>query len=225
MSSKRKWDQASPEDELFSAKVQRAEDGKTASEAAAAAAAIAAKIAAQFAGGTTNGTVLGPRDPHDSVFTHDIDINDVRNRYVLTKGSTQEQINLETGANVTTKGVWYPDRSKASEKDPPLYLHISANTQKQIDDAVDKIKELMDMDMGPLVEDKKDMRRERVSIKTHQVILILAFSNESYRGDGQKRNCKSAWNPCVTSTFALKLWDRRECSSSISKHRLVLVCK
>ncbi|PAV20458.1 eukaryotic type KH-domain type I [Pyrrhoderma noxium] len=161
MSSKRKWDQASPEDELFSAKVQRAEDGKTASEAAAAAAAIAAKIAAQFAGGTTNGTVLGPRDPHDSVFTHDIDINDVRNRYVLTKGSTQEQINLETGANVTTKGVWYPDRSKASEKDPPLYLHISANTQKQIDDAVDKIKELMDMDMGPLVEDKKDMRRER----------------------------------------------------------------
>ena len=94
MSSKRKWDQAGPNDSTESpAKVSKVDEGKTASEAAAAAAAIAAKIAAQFAG--PGGSVLpGTKDPHDGDFTHDIDINDVRNRYLLTKGSTQTQVCL-----------------------------------------------------------------------------------------------------------------------------------
>ncbi|TDL24653.1 hypothetical protein BD410DRAFT_98865 [Rickenella mellea] len=165
MSSKRKWDQAAPDakgDEEQPSKAQKAEDGKTASEAAAAAAAIAAKIAAQFA----NGPSLSPgpggsKDPHDGEFTHDIDINDVRNRYLLTKGSTQQQIHEETGGSVSTKGVWYPDRTKATEKDPPLYLHISASTKEIMDKAIEKVNELIAIDMGTLVEDKKDARRER----------------------------------------------------------------
>lgn len=95
MSSKRKWDQAAPALDADSpAKAPKTDEGKTASEAAAAAAAIAAKIAAQFAGAGTNGTMLGPKDPHDGDFTHDIDINDVRNRYLLTKGSTQTQVRV-----------------------------------------------------------------------------------------------------------------------------------
>jgi hypothetical protein len=96
MSSKRKWDQAAPDAEagdVTPSKAAKAEDGKTASEAAAAAAAIAAKIAAQYAGG--GGSVLGAtRDPHDAEFTYDIDINDVRNRYLLTKGATQQEVRL-----------------------------------------------------------------------------------------------------------------------------------
>lgn len=36
------------------------------------------------------------------------------------------QIFADTGANVITKGVWYPDKSMHTEKDPPLYLHITA---------------------------------------------------------------------------------------------------
>ena len=97
MSSKRKWDQAAPdvhaENELPS-KATKTDEVKSASEAAAAAAAIAAKIAAQFsAGGSVPGSIqIGQRDPHDAEFTHDIDINDVRNRYVLTKGSTQSEV-------------------------------------------------------------------------------------------------------------------------------------
>ena len=88
MSSKRKWDQAAPSADVDSpAKAPKTDEGKTASEAAAVAAAIAAKIAAQFAG-TPGGIMLGPKDPHDGDFTHDIDINDVRNRYLLTKCST-----------------------------------------------------------------------------------------------------------------------------------------
>jgi len=89
-SSKRKWDQAAPEveDEVPS-KAIKTEDAKSASEAAATAAAIAAKIAAQFANGGPGG---GGKDPYDGDFTHDIDINDLRNRYLLTKGSTQQQV-------------------------------------------------------------------------------------------------------------------------------------
>lgn len=99
MSAKRKWDQAAPEasDGDTPSKATKTEDGKSASEAAAAAAAIAAKIAAQFAGSGSSGggTPLGQKDPHDGDFTHDIDINDVRNRYLLTKGSTQMQVRSE----------------------------------------------------------------------------------------------------------------------------------
>ena len=60
---------------------------KSASEAAAAAAAIAAKIAAQFASGLGG---MGVGEGGD--FTYDIDINDQRNRYLLTKSTTQEQV-------------------------------------------------------------------------------------------------------------------------------------
>lgn len=107
MSSKRKWDQQAAPDSKESespAKVSKIEDntGKSATEAAAAAAAIAAKIAAQFAGPSSgavagNGSANGDsssRDPHDGEFTHDIEINDVRNRYMLTKGGTQQQVRV-----------------------------------------------------------------------------------------------------------------------------------
>ena len=187
-SSKRKWDQAAPEvdSEEVPSKATKTEETKTASEAAATAAAIAAKIAAQFANGGTGG---GGKDPYDGEFTHDIDINDLRNRYLLTKGSTQQQVRTsrvsgflfwrlivfihaclliafkiheDTGASVSTKGTWYPDRTKATERDPPLYLHIAANTQEILQDAISKVRELIDMDLGSLVEDKKDRQRERV---------------------------------------------------------------
>jgi hypothetical protein len=95
-STKRKWDEAGPQSENGEdtpTKAVKAEDGKTASEAAAAAAAIAAKIAAQYAaGGIPSGS--GLRDPHDAEFTYDIDINDVRNRYMLTKGTTQQDVSF-----------------------------------------------------------------------------------------------------------------------------------
>lgn len=90
MASRSKWDQPAVVEEQTLAKVPKTDEGRTASEAAAAAAAIAAKIAAQFANGELSAGGL-PKDPHDADFTHNIDINDVRNRYLLTRGSTQDQ--------------------------------------------------------------------------------------------------------------------------------------
>ncbi|KAE9396829.1 hypothetical protein BT96DRAFT_958084 [Gymnopus androsaceus JB14] len=133
---------------------------KQASEAAAAAAAIAAKIAAQFAsGGGGMSGMLGVGN--DAAFTHDIDINDARNRYMLCKSSTQQEIQEETGASISTKGTWIPNRSKATEKDPPLYLHIMAPTKETLDRAIKKVEELLAIDMGSLVEDKKDRNTGR----------------------------------------------------------------
>ncbi|KAG8698538.1 hypothetical protein FRC08_005849 [Ceratobasidium sp. 394] len=183
---KRKWDQPASGDgsgELPS-KVTKMEESSKATEAANAAALIAAKIAAQYgapggggydSGGLGGGSVgLGSgvggaasadhkRDPFDGPFTHDIEINDLRNRYLLTKGSTQQQIHQETEASVTTKGVWYPDKSKATEKDPPLYLHISAASQEILNKAIEKVNELINTEMGSLLEDRKrdDRGRER----------------------------------------------------------------
>ncbi|KAB5590849.1 hypothetical protein CTheo_5718 [Ceratobasidium theobromae] len=174
---KRKWDQPASGDgggELPS-KVTKTEETSKASEAATAAALIAAKIAAQYStpgfegGGGGLGSGVGgsssehKRDPFDGPYTHDIEINDLRNRYLLTKGSTQQQIHSETEASVTTKGVWYPDKSKATEKDPPLYLHISAATQDSLNKAIGKVNELINTEMGSLLEDRKrdDRGRER----------------------------------------------------------------
>lgn len=72
------------------------------------------------------------------------------------------KIHDETGASVGTRGVWYPDKTKATAKDPPLYIHISAKSKDVLQKAVDKVHELINLDMGSLV-DKGEKGRERVS--------------------------------------------------------------
>lgn len=160
---KRKRDHPGDDDESPQKVPKFEEGGKAVTDAAAAAAAIAAKIAAQFAGTGSGGSAPGgsaAKDPHDAEFTHDIEINDVRNRYMLTKGATQQQILQETGASVTTKGIWYPDKSKATEKDPPLYLHISATTQEILDAAIKKVEELINSELA-LTEGGRRREEER----------------------------------------------------------------
>ena len=234
MSSKRKWDQAAPEvDSEQPSKATKTEDAKSASEAAATAAAIAAKIAAQFANGGTGG---GGKDPYDGDFTHDIDINDLRNRYLLTRGSTQQQVRTpcfctiltwethrflrafafcikiheETGASVSTKGTWYPDRSKATDRDPPLYLHIAANTEDILQKAIAKVRELIDTDLGSLVEDKKDRQRERV--RSHVLNIRCQDTYAYHSANGPRRS-----SPSVSSRYGILMLGRR-----LLGHRLAI---
>ncbi|CAE6416533.1 unnamed protein product [Rhizoctonia solani] len=167
---KRKWDQPASGDGEIPAKLTKTEETNKASEAATAAALIAAKIAAQYsapgfdAGGGSPGGVAGgvdhKRDPFDGPFTHDIEINDLRNRYLLTKGSTQQQASR---LGTLTPFILIFDKSKATEKDPPLYLHISAATQEVLNKAIEKVNELINTEMGSLLEDRKrdDRGRER----------------------------------------------------------------
>ncbi len=62
-------------------------------QAASAAAAIAAKITASMRGPSgAIGNELMRLMPGEEGYTKDIPINDLKNRYVLTKGSTQKQV-------------------------------------------------------------------------------------------------------------------------------------
>ncbi|KAF9586521.1 hypothetical protein BGW38_003207 [Lunasporangiospora selenospora] len=112
----------------------------------------------------SNGVSKENKD-RDALFI-DIDINDVKNRHILIKGPIQSQasrrfwfsslhhhlwslermIQRETNAGVTTRGIYYQDRSLATEKDPPLYLHVSALTQEALDLAVSRVNELIEGD-------------------------------------------------------------------------------
>ena len=85
---------------------------------------------------------------------------------------------------MTTKGVWYPDKSKATEKDPPLYLHISATTQEILDKAIKRVNDLIAQDLGPLVEDRrKEFTKERVSMRVSKTTGPYC----SFRENGPKK--------------------------------------
>ncbi|BGP43125.1 hypothetical protein JCM10450v2_007266 [Rhodotorula kratochvilovae] len=148
-------------------------DGEKAAQAAAS---IAARLASQYGAAPPPGHAPPPpppgggasaavsaadamgagdrrereRERAQGLFVEDIEINDLRNRYLLTKGPTQQQILADTGAAVLTKGVWYPDKSMATEKDPPLYLHITAETADKLEAGVRAVQALIDQELNLL---------------------------------------------------------------------------
>ncbi|ORX33904.1 hypothetical protein BD324DRAFT_637677 [Kockovaella imperatae] len=156
---KRKWDEPAG-DTAPDARTSAAPSGS--SDAAAQAAAIAAKIAASLRGPPgAQGHELVKSENKDEGFVKDIEINDLRNRYVLTKGSTQKQIGDETGASIVTKGVWVPDTTKLQPGETPLYLHIVAPSQIILNAAVEKINELINQELGPLIDERTLVARNR----------------------------------------------------------------
>ncbi|KAL2185365.1 hypothetical protein L209DRAFT_690848 [Thermothelomyces heterothallicus CBS 203.75] len=64
--------------------------------------------------GSGASTINGEMYISDGDYIKDIEVNDLRNRYLLTKGSTQKMIKEETGADVTTRGSYYPDKNMAT---------------------------------------------------------------------------------------------------------------
>jgi hypothetical protein len=47
---------------------------------------------------------------HDAAFTHDIEINDLRNRYLLTKGATQAQVRSQGSELVVSRSTLIAER-------------------------------------------------------------------------------------------------------------------
>ncbi|KAI9042527.1 KH domain-containing protein [Aspergillus affinis] len=159
----------------------------SASDPAAAAAAAAAKINAQLqakkgiqhvdvppirataspapqSGSPSSGEPSGKLNEEiyvaDGDYIRDIEINDLRNRYTLTKGSTQKMIKEETGADVTTRGNYYPDKSMATAANPPLYLHVTSTNKDGLEKAVVLIDDLMKKELPNLVDERRFRRRE-----------------------------------------------------------------
>ncbi|KAK3386964.1 hypothetical protein B0H63DRAFT_144121 [Podospora didyma] len=159
-------------------------DAKSPVDPAAAAAAAAAKINAMLQarkgvqhidvppvkstssaskdGSTTPAANLnGEMYISDGDYIKDIEVNDLRNRYLLTKGATQKMIKDETGADVTTRGSYYPDKSMSTPTNPPLYLHITSTTKEGLDKAVAKIDEMMKQELPQLVDERRFRRRDQ----------------------------------------------------------------
>ncbi|KAK5954726.1 hypothetical protein OHC33_004450 [Knufia fluminis] len=162
---------------------------KTPVDAAAAAAAAAARINAQIearkgiqhvdvppikassspapvpksatpSGGNSVSKVDGDIYIADGDYIKDIEVNDLRNRYTLTKGSTQKMIKDETGSDVTTRGSYYPDKTLATAANPPLYLHVTSTSKEGLEKAIEKINELMQQELPNLVDERRFRKRE-----------------------------------------------------------------
>lgn len=124
------------------------------SEAVSSAAEAAARIASQFRPSTALVRRPDYEEGEEGAFTEDIEINDHRNRYLLTKTQTQEHLREETGARIFTRGTWYPDRSMVRPGEPPLYLHVAADTRDALDRAIARINMLMAQELPPLLDDR-----------------------------------------------------------------------
>lgn len=68
--------------------------------------------------------------------------------------------------DVITRGKYYPDVQLASDREPPLYLHITAPDKKSLDKAIQKIEELIETAQVPAPgsgypprEDRPDTKR------------------------------------------------------------------
>ncbi|KAL9122504.1 MAG: hypothetical protein Q9187_000941 [Circinaria calcarea] len=110
--------------------------------------------------GSSTSNINGDMYIADGDYIKDIEVNDLRNRYTLTKGSTQKMIKEETGADVTTRGNYYPDKSLATAANPPLYLHITSTSKDGLEKAVQRVEELMKQELPNLVDERRFRRRE-----------------------------------------------------------------
>ncbi|KAM0584231.1 hypothetical protein D7B24_007795 [Verticillium nonalfalfae] len=165
------------------------EPKKAPADAAAAAAAAAARINAQLqakkgiqhvdvppilstsetakggSGSPPADNINGEMYVADGDYIKDIEVNDLRNRYLLTKGSTQKMIKEETGADVTTRGSFYPDKAMATPANPPLYLHITSTSKQGLEQAVAKIEEMMTQELPQLVDERRFRRRDQEQVE------------------------------------------------------------
>jgi len=98
---------------------------------------------------------LFPNFKKEGEYVKDIEINDLKNRYLLTKGQAQYDIKKITGADVVTRGKYWPNKSMATDREPPLYLHITSPTAVGLRDAIRMIDDLINKDLGSLVDERR----------------------------------------------------------------------
>jgi len=70
-----------------------------------------------------------------------------------------------TFEDVTTRGNYYPDKSMATAANPPLYLHVTSTTKRGLEQAVQKIEELMKQELPNLVDERRFRRREPEAVE------------------------------------------------------------
>ncbi|ELR19073.1 KH domain containing protein [Acanthamoeba castellanii str. Neff] len=138
-----------------------------ASIAAFAASRLNAMLAAKGAAPTTAAAAaaaapLPPPPVKEEGVIAEVEINNCPPavRYLLTKGVTHQEIQQQTGATVISRGRFRPpheaDLPVTSPADRPLYLHVSAATQQEVDNAVSKINTLMKGEISPFRSSREE---------------------------------------------------------------------
>ncbi|KAI4249966.1 MAG: hypothetical protein LQ352_005463 [Teloschistes flavicans] len=140
--------------------------------------------------GSSTSNINGDMYIADGDYIKDIEVNDLRNRYTLTKGSTQKMIKEETGADVTTRGEYYPDKSMATAANPPLYLHITSTSKDGLEKAVVKIEEMMKQDLPNLVDERRFRRREPEQVERDEFGRVWTSCRVS---QFQLTSCQRKW--------------------------------
>jgi len=96
-----------------------------------------------------------------------------------------------TFQDVTTRGNYYPDRNMATStvslfgnngedllirnQNPPLYLHVTSTTKKGLEQAVEKIEELMQQELPNLVDERRFRRREPDQVERDEFGRVSCF--------------------------------------------------
>ncbi|KAK2749600.1 hypothetical protein FQN57_005822 [Myotisia sp. PD_48] len=173
----------SPLARIASPSVEEAKQSAPAVDPAVAAAAAAAKIKEQLqarhgyqqfstpptrstgspaAGASSSVTTInGEVYMADGDYIKDIEVNDLRNRYTITKSSTQQMKQCSSVfKDVTTRGNYLPDKTMATPTNPPLYLHVTSRTKEGLDKAIAMINDLMKQELPNLVDERRFRRRE-----------------------------------------------------------------
>lgn len=101
------------------------------------------------------GTSSGNEEVSKPLLVRTVNINDLRNKYLLTKPDTQEKISKETNTKVTTGGRYYPDSSLSTEANPPLHVRVEADNEEALEKALEKIDELINQELGDLIDQKR----------------------------------------------------------------------
>mmetsp|Transcript_38578 Transcript_38578/g.62491 ORF Transcript_38578/g.62491 Transcript_38578/m.62491 type:complete len:406 (+) Transcript_38578:99-1316(+) len=117
--------------------------------------------------------VIQKKDPEP--FVREIEINDSRNRFLLTKGSTQNQIYRETGCVVITRGKYRPPGTISPEPkgERPLYLHLSSETEEALERGVRAVEDILSQAPHFPPDPRERHPSEKVVMQpvTHKVIL------------------------------------------------------
>jgi len=133
----------------------------------------------------SNTDTLKEKSSNKGKFCKNVEINDVKNRYTLTKASFLDKLQEETKAEIITRGKYYPNKSMATAKDPALYLHVAAETQEILDNALQKIQEIIDSAPPVIVHNDTTTSAyhkptNQASKRFHQAKVFIGIDDRSF---------------------------------------------
>ena len=94
-------------------------------------------------------------------------------------------------------------------QNPPLYLHITSTRKEGLEQAVEKIQELIKQDLPQLVDDRRLRRRDQDTVERDEfgrvgnsaAISKADFADNIDSASGGSRKCLLISNPFQDSTY------------------------